>query len=130
MILKQQLCNLFATELSPGLMLITQYYTIEINGNEIKYKHDRLEQASWLIENNSNFKNSVIMIRKMRNHLVHRMSITMAMLDECIMCMLISNNAKNAIRKQLIELVLDGLLSVCIYLENPTKDTCPKCPLC
>uniref|UniRef100_A0A6C0CBE5 Uncharacterized protein n=1 Tax=viral metagenome TaxID=1070528 RepID=A0A6C0CBE5_9ZZZZ len=132
--IRQQLWNLFATDLSPALMLITHYYSIEIENKDVKYKYDKLKQASWLIKNDSDvsqyFKNSAVVIKKMRNTLVHHAPMTMALLNECIMCILVLNNVTNVIGKSLIDLILDGLLLICIHLENPSQDKCLTCPLC
>jgi len=54
----------------------------------------------------------------------------MASLDECITHMLELNNVKNVIGKELIEIILNGLLSICVYIENPIQDVCLKCPMC
>lgn len=130
--IRQQLWNLFATDLSPGLILVTQYYSIEICGKDVEYEHDKLKQASWIIKNPCKLgyiKNSIKTIKKIRNCLVHHEQMTMGLLNECIIRMLVLNNVKDVIAKQLIELILDGLLVLCAYLENPT-DKCLTCPLC
>jgi hypothetical protein len=130
--IKRQLWNLFATDLSPGLILITEYYSIEMCNKNEKYKHDKLKQANWLLKKNNilpYLKNPVMIIRKIRNLLVHSGRMTMIDLNECVICMLELNSIKEVVGKQMIELILDGLLSICKYLDDP-KDKCLSCPLC
>lgn len=131
--IKQQLLNLFGTDQSPAQMLITQYYLVEIHGKDKIYKHDKMEQAKYLIKNDNSiliyFKNPATIIRKMRNYLAHNMLMKMTDFNDCVMAILELGCVKDVVGKPIIELILDGLVSVCAYLDNP-KDTCLTCPLC
>lgn len=128
LLVRQQLWNLFATDMSPGLLLITQHYQIEITGKDVTYEHDRLKQGSWLIKNNCRLKHVVIATKEMRNGLVHHRVISTSLLHECAGSMLELYGADGVPGKKLIGLILDGLIIVCNYLEGSTA--CMTCPLC
>jgi len=128
LLVKQQLWNLFATDMSPGLLFITQHYQIEINGKDVEYEHDRLKQGSWLIKNGCRSKHAVIAIKEMRNILVHHRVVSTGSLRECAESMLELYGADGVPGKKLIGLILDGLITVCNYLEGSTA--CITCPLC